>query len=689
MPKSAHKAGGIENAGGQKHMDRDRAKEAIRESWRQFYPADKKGGIVCPICGSGGGPHGTGIVEDKKRPGQLHCFSCGFDGDILDLLQQERGLDFKAALEAAARELNITLDELRPRSERSSAAADFAPGSVSESDTGRQPAPAAAPAIRPPAAGQPDFTEYYKLCAEVFTASPGAISYLEGRGISREAAIYCGIGFDPAADPAAAPGAMTAEKKRHPCPRLIIPVTKGHYIARSIDPATPKQYAKLNNSGAEIGIFDPEGALYPGAGVVFVTEGAIDALSIIEAGEAAIALNSTSNVEKLLKTLEAKKTGATLLLCLDLDAPGRKAAGILADGLQRLNISYQETTAAICGDFKDPNEALTACGRAQFAAAVKAAVAQAKRPENTSRYLETLFAVDIEKQGQRKKTGFANLDREAGGLYPGLYVLAAISSLGKTSFALQIADQIAEAGEDVLFFSLEQSRLELVSKSLARITAQNDPVHAATALQIRQGMKSDEIADAIEDYKDRAQDRLSIIEGNFSCNVSFIREYTRQYMQRTGAKPVIFIDYLQILQGDPGKRQTTKEVIDSTVTELKRISRELEITVIVISSLNRANYLTPVDFESLKESGSIEYSADVIFGLQLRCINEDLFSKEGKLKEKRERIRTAKAASPREIELLCLKNRYGISSFSCFFNYYPENDLFTPATDFDGEGGRV
>ena len=135
--------------------------------------------------------------------------------------------------------------------------------------------------------------------------------------------------------------------------------------------------------------------------------------------------------------------------------------------------------------------------------------------------------------------------------------------------------------------------------------------------------------------------------------------------------------------------QSTKEKIDSTVTELKRISRELDITVIVISSLNRANYLTPVDFESLKESGSIEYSADVIYGLQLRCINEDLFSKEGKLKEKRERIRTAKAASPREIELLCLKNRYGISSFSCFFNYYPENDLFTPATDFDGEGGRV
>ena len=61
-------------------MDRDIAKEEIRKRWREFYPADKKGGIVCPICGSGSGPHGTGITEDKKRPGQIHCFSCGFDG---------------------------------------------------------------------------------------------------------------------------------------------------------------------------------------------------------------------------------------------------------------------------------------------------------------------------------------------------------------------------------------------------------------------------------------------------------------------------------------------------------------------------------------------------------------------------------------------------------------------------------
>lgn len=657
-------------------MDRERAKEEIKTRWREFYPADKKGGIVCPICGSGSGPHGTGISEDRKRPGQLHCFACGFDGDLLSLIQQERGLDFKAALEYAAAELNIPLDDLRPARPRSTAEEDFreadeGSGSASAAGTGSAPA-----SVRSPGpAAQRDNSAYYRQCRERIT-DPAAISYLQARGISLAVAQLCGLGFDPAADPAGS---------GHKTPRLIIPVTPAHYIARSIDPTTPKAFSKLNNKGAEIGIFDPAGALYNG-GSVFVTEGAMDALSIIEAGGEAIALNSTSNAEKLLKKLEAKPTAATLLLCLDNDEAGRKAARLLSEGLQRLNISNQNTGPAICEGYKDPNERLQARGSADLAAAVREATTRATRPDNTRFYLDALMQGEIEKfrEGRDRKTGFENLDKEAGGLYPGLYVIAAISSLGKTSFALQMADQIAAAGTDVIFFSLEQSRLELVSKSIARLTYQSDPAHAVTALKIRQGYIYDEALDAIADYKAAIQDRLSIVEGNFSCNASFIREYTRQYMQRTGTKPVIFIDYLQILQGEGDRRQSTKEQVDGTITELKRISRELDITAIVISSLNRMNYLTPISFEALKESGSIEYSADVIYGLQLRCINDDNpFGKEGKLKEKRDKIRIAKAANPREIELLCLKNRYGISSFSCYFDYYPANDLFRPATDFE------
>ena len=109
---------------------------------------------------------------------------------------------------------------------------------------------------------------------------------------------------------------------------------------------------------------------------------------------------------------------------------------------------------------------------------------------------------------------------------------------------------------------------------------------------------------------------------------------------------------------------------------LKKLQTENNLVVLVISSLNRANYLTPIDFSSFKESGGIEYTADVIWGLQLSVMNGELFDKDSKLKAKREAVKEAKIANPRDIELVCLKNRYGISSYTCRFKYYAKFDYF-------------
>ena len=68
--------------------------------------------------------------------------------------------------------------------------------------------------------------------------------------------------------------------------------------------------------------------------------------------------------------------------------------------------------------------------------------------------MEKIVQIDSFKEAKNRRTGFTNLDDKAKGLYAGLYVVAAISSLGKTTFCHQIADQLAEMGEDVLFFSL-------------------------------------------------------------------------------------------------------------------------------------------------------------------------------------------------------------------------------------------
>ena len=141
---------------------------------------------------------------------------------------------------------------------------------------------------------------------------------------------------------------------------------------------------------------------------------------------------------------------------------------------------------------------------------------------------------------------------------------------------------------------------------------------------------------------------------------------------------LVIVDYLQVIQTAPDSRMTTKDAVDLHVRRLKQLQSDNKLALIVISSLNRQNYLTQIDYESFKESGGIEYTADVVWGLQLQVLHDEIFDSQAKINEKRQKVRDAKAANPRKIELVCLKNRFGISSYSCAFDYFPQFDLFKP-----------
>ena len=642
-------------------MNRTDAAREVKSRYADYLqPAKKrihgKPTYICPICQNGTGKDGDGMSIDPHGDGtQLKCFKCGFYGDIVDLYQQEHNCDVGAAFTALYDRFGITIENdrvERPTEPRKGAEGIKVPPA--------QEKPAESPTEA--AEGKPDFTDYYKSCKE-HISDPAAQAYLTFRGLSNDLAARYWLGYDPETG------------------YLIIPAARSFYIARNTDSASKMRYK--NPTGVSIELFNLKALYNDAARPVFITEGAIDALSIIEAGGEAVALNSTSNTRKLLEQISKQRTRSTLILCLDTDDAGKKAAATLAEGLRELNIAY--VTADICGQGKDPNEALTT-GRAAFIEAVAAAERGTTKPDNTADYIRRSMAAEIEglRAQSDRKTGFPNLDAEAGSIYAGLYAVGGISSVGKTTFISQIADQMAEQGQHVLFFSMEQSRLEMVSKSIARQTAKNDPDRAVSSLQIRTGAKGDNISRATAEYLQNVGDRVSVIEGNFNCTVGFISEYTKAYIARNGGiKPVIVIDYLQVLkpEKDPetGRKMTdTKQIVDHNVTELKRLSRSLELPIFVISSVNRSNYLTPIDFEAFKESGGIEFTADVVWGLQLAAIHDPVFDKEGKIKEKREKIAEAKEAMPRDIELVCLKNRYGKSRYAAQFTYYPQYDYFTP-----------
>lgn len=292
-------------------------------------------------------------------------------------------------------------------------------------------------------------------------------------------------------------------------------------------------------------------------------------------------------------------------------------------------------------------------------------------------YFGRQFALDTEnfQASGRLKSGYPNLDAVTN-LYPGIYVVGAISSLGKTTFVHQMCDQIAEAGNDVLYISLEQSALEIAAKSISRNIAKKDAAHGLTSLQVRRlGPSDPRIQAAIGTVMPYAG-RITVAECGFRATIYDIASQVMGYIREHKAKPVVMVDYLQVIQAAPDSHMSTKDLVDFHVRMLKKLQSDFQLTIIVISSLNRQNYTAAIDFESFKETGGIEYTADVVWGLQLQCIHEELFSKANKTNEKRQRITRAKLANPRKIELVCLKNRFGVSSYTCRFDYYPNYDLF-------------
>ena len=573
---------------------------------------------------------------DRKR-NKAHCFGCNTDFDTLDFIAFDNGTgaDFNATLARAAEYFNITIvnDTEYSKGERG--------GTMQEKpvkqEEYKKPEEYEVQEIKA------DFTEYLTSCRAALSGSQRAKDYLIGRGLSLETIERFNLGYDSKKD------------------QIIIPYNKSnsYFIGRGI---SKKSFYKVERekAGAEP-VYNALELSSTDRSPIFIVEAPFCAISIMQAGGRAIALGGVGT-EKLRKILEKTGTPRPFIICLDNDTTGETNTEKLKELFTTLKASFIEYN--IAGEHKDPNEALQKDPEA-FTRAVKAAASKVLKPDNIIDYLDNIFTKDIAqlKNYKEVKTGFSNLDNKIGSLYPGLYAIGAISSLGKTTFTHQIADQIAAAGHDVLFFSLEQSRFELASKSIARLTAQADIPTASNALSIRKGEifgtesdKEKAVLKAYQDYKRAVGDKISIIEGNFETNTETIKRTVENYIKNNGVTPIVIVDYLQVIQSDPAQKVTTREAIDIIVTELKRLSRDKDIVVIVISSLNRNNYLSPIDFESFKESGGIEYTSDVVWGLQLQAMNNDIFNKEKSLKEKRELVRTAKAENPRKIEFVCLKN---------------------------------
>lgn len=589
---------------------------------------------------------------NDKDGNYIKCFSCNTTYDLISLYALDHNLDSKADFRQILEELALKYNEdIKITSSDETPKQDYSKVVARE-----------------------DYTKYINKCKKNISKT----NYLQTRGISDKLVAKYNIGYD--------------EKEK----RVIFPLSTNNYIGRNTDNTTFKHYKPKGSTNE---LFN--GAYLKNSNfksVVWITEAIIDALSLEEANEdiKAISLNSINNAKQLVSEAKANNFKGLFIIALDTDTQGIRASKELQEDLELIGIrailfnrdsdKYNITIDGNEVKNKDINEYLVSDKNkltnditSLNDMAINMLEQQAKKTyeqENALNYLDT-FKKNIQDQAKNQalSTGIKSLDEAIGdGFFKKqLVILGAISSLGKTTLALQLADNIARQGEEVLIFSLEMAKDELIAKSLSRLSflKAKDISYTALAFNTKEVMtgkgfnnlipnnerRIEIFNEALEDYKTIANNiYISELNEDNNINIKTIEEKIKRHIAITNKKPFVVIDYLQIIQ-DSDKYLNDKQRIDKILTDLKRLARDNDITILLISSLNRGAYTQEISLDSFKDSGNIEYTADLLLGLQAEItenINDIKVDKKAK-----EEINKVQQKDERSLTLKVLKNRNG------------------------------
>lgn len=451
--------------------------------------------------------------------------------------------------------------------------------------------------------------------------------------------------------------------------RYVLPVNDHFFITRLDENKTSSSDVSRYRNFGEVDLLNSHYIKNEEIQFIFVVEGYFDALSIETLGYKSIALNSVSNASKLMKEIKINEEDARqkqFILLADNDEAGKQLEEYLQSNFKKMNMSLH---VAALTDYKDINEYLITDSEGTGGFLEQ----QIDKCINGNSAFNILLDFFTEmKPVEPIKLHFPKLNDVLGGLRTGLYVLGAISSLGKTTFVQEVVDKVAEQGEHVLFFSLEMGRKELVAKSLVRTMGElkvekkvNGEITYTRDLMSGKIKNQNILTLAIGEYEKTAKN-LFVHEGMFDIDVYTIRQEIEKHIRLHNKKPIIVVDYLQILQ-PVNDRMTEKQTVDKNITELKRITRDFEVPLIAVSSFNRGNYNSEASFSAFKESGAIEYSSDVVLALELEKVKDTQDSTE---------LNKAKSEKIRKINLKVLKNRFGKAFEEIQYDYITEMNKF-------------
>lgn len=597
--------------------------------------------MVCPLCGSGNGPKHTPAFSIAPDGKMWKCFSCGASGDVFDLAGAVFQTDDKREqLKIVAQFAGAKADEEPCRVEKSSKRQALESDSANDYADARK-------------------AEHEKICEAQNSLNNESIAYLKGRGFTEEEIRRFGFGFNP--------------RTR----RIIIPWStrndEYYHIDRAIDDDASPKY--LKPPAEEVGSQPVHDELAFEQKFFFAVEGLFDAFAIMACGYPAVALGSVDGKAFIEKAQTYK---GCIILALDCDDAGRAGAERVAAKLPDVDIQFASSLPSA----KDACELLAKDrGALENWCASNMATAEVSVSERKEERLRSLSCINpadsaaeiymLEDADDPIPTGIRVLDNAlGGGLKRGLIMLGAVSSVGKTTLLNMIADNLAISGKPVLFVTIEQSARELTAKSLSRRMYLMDHELGNVSYsdldtkseRMRWSDKQNALlAEVWSWFTEYVAPRERYLQARDQPSVADIAETAYAMEDRFGTKPIVIIDYLQLL-APMSERDSDKQAVDKNVMALRQLSRDMKTTIICVSSLNRSSYAGAISFDSFKESGAIEYGADILLGLQPREMAESLEGvSDGKQKAEAAKIMAnMKSAFRRECEIVILKQRAGV-----------------------------
>ena len=242
-------------------------------------------------------------------------------------------------------------------------------------------------------------------------------------------------------------------------------------------------------------------------------------------------------------------------------------------------------------------------------------------------------------------TGYIALDKMTAGLQKEeLIILAARPAVGKTAFALNIAQNGAtKADQVVAIFSLEMGAESLVNRMLCA-EGNIDAGHLRTGQ-----LSEDEWSNLIMAMGTLGQPKI-FIDDTPGIRIAEIRAKSRRLLQEQGKLGLIVIDYLQLIEGN--NRESRQQEVSDISRQLKKLAKELKVPVIALSQLSRGveqrQDKRPV-LSDIRESGSIEQDADIVAFLY----RDDYYEREGGEEPERDEQEN------NVVEVIIEKNRSG------------------------------